>query len=212
MDGLEEDAAFVGDRHLLLCPFLRVLCAQRVDGERRKLLARVAVGSHRGRVGLQDAPVLAAHEENDVTAVGRDELVPMQGLFLALAIALLVFAESQIPLQGCRSLPRTSVEPGHRAREDADAREDDERHDVGGPLDVPHAPRGEHEVGAEERRKGGRRNARKKAAEDRGEHHRRVEGDERGEDPEARGECLPREERGHDQNRAHGVASEGSLQ
>ena len=73
MEALEEDAPLVGLRHLGRDLGLGLACPQVCDGQFQEFVVGVTVGALGRLVGLDDEAA-AVHEENDVAAVGRQQL------------------------------------------------------------------------------------------------------------------------------------------
>ena len=96
MDRLEEDAPGIGLGHLLSHLRLHTFRAQVADRQREQFLAPVPIGRSSGGVRLQDAPVVAADEQEDVTAVAGQQLVATQDRFGLLRRGDVIEAEATL--------------------------------------------------------------------------------------------------------------------
>ena len=71
VDRLKEDAPRVGLGHLSGGQPLCADRAQVLDRQSQQFIAAVAVGAPGGGIGFQNAPIVAAHKEDNVPAVVR---------------------------------------------------------------------------------------------------------------------------------------------
>ena len=87
MPCLEQDAAGVCAGHLRVYRHRLLGGPEVVNRQPQELVARVAVGGLRSGVRLQDPPVAAPDEKDDVTRVLGEQLVPVQDCLRTLPLA-----------------------------------------------------------------------------------------------------------------------------